>query len=98
MKYLKVEWVHEFMNEPMLICSEIDEHRNEIRKIEMFRDGRVGYANNEIEYGGSALSEWPLPEIDEIALDDQFKPTEISKEYFEKIWEECTRGKDGCLR
>ena len=88
MKYIKVEWLHDFNDEPITIYSEIDNDRNEIRKFELFRDGKIGYAINDIEYGGSGLSECPLPELDKIALDPQFKPFEITKQEFEKVWTE----------
>ncbi len=86
MKYLMVDWFHNFPDEPTKIYSEIDEQRNEIRKIELFRDGKVGYATEEVEFGGSGLSECPLPEIEEIAADLQFKPIEITSEEFEEVW------------
>ncbi|MDF9409849.1 MAG: hypothetical protein A4E52_02108 [Pelotomaculum sp. PtaB.Bin013] len=66
----------------------MDENRTELRKVEIFRDGKIGYATTEVEFGGSGLSEYPLPEIEEIALDAQFRPLKISKEEFEKVWTE----------
>jgi hypothetical protein len=88
LKYIKVEWIHDFTDEPVIIYSEIDNERNEIRKVELFRDGKAGYAINDIEFGGSGLSECPLPELEEIASDQQFKPFEITKEEFETVWSE----------
>ncbi len=82
-----VDWLHNFPDEPVKIYSEIDEQRNEVRKIELFRDNKIGYATKNIEFGGSCLSKYPIPEIEEIALDPQFKPVEISKDEFEKVWQ-----------
>jgi len=88
MEYIKVEWIHIFEDEPNEIYSEIDEMRNEIREIELFKNGKIGYATESVEFGGSGLSECPLPEIEEIAQDSQFKPIRISGEEFEAVWYE----------
>ncbi len=84
--YIKVEWIHEFCDEPITLYSELDADNNEIRKIEIYKDGSYGYANDAIEFGGAMLSLEPLPTIDEIASDGQFKPKQITKDEFEKIW------------
>jgi hypothetical protein len=87
MKYLMVDWLHNFSDEPIKIYSEIDEQRNEVRKIELFRDGKIGYATETVEFGGCGLSECPIPEIEEIATNPQFKPIEITREEFEEVWQ-----------
>ena len=33
MKYIKVRWIHDFEDDPILIYSELDENRFETRKI-----------------------------------------------------------------
>ena len=42
--YIDVEWRHELPPEPIRLASEIDAHRMEIRKLEFFRGGSVGWA------------------------------------------------------
>lgn len=86
MQYLKVEWIHNFEDEPIIIYSEIDDKYNEIRKVEIYRNNKVGYADLNTEFGGTRLSEEPIPTLSEIALDSQFRPIEIDKQEFEKIW------------
>ncbi|MCT8978800.1 hypothetical protein N4T77_19655 [Clostridium sp. CX1] len=86
MKYLKVEWIHSLQNEPIIIYSEIDNKYNEIRKVEIYRDNKIGYADLNTEFRGTRLSEEPLPTLSEIALDNQFKPMEIDKHEFEEVW------------
>ena len=44
MKYIKVHWIHDFADEPEMLYSEIDSHDNEVRKVEVFKDGSMGYA------------------------------------------------------
>ena len=94
MEYIKVEWIHKFEDEPNEIYSEMDEKRNEIRKMELFKNGKIGYATESVESGGSSLSECPLPEIEEIAQDAQFKPVCISREEFEAAWNEKVTKRD----
>lgn len=55
MEYLKVEWMHQWDDEPIVIYSEIDDCRRETRKIEVFRNGRVGYATRKVTQGGALL-------------------------------------------
>lgn len=88
MEYLKVKWIHQWEDEPAIIYSEIDSHRNEKRKIELFRNGQVGYAIGNTERGGTRLSEGPLPTLQSIAADPQFEPSNISKGEFERMWKE----------
>ncbi len=85
-KYLKVQWIHNFDDEPVMLYSEIDINRNEVRKIEIYKDGTVGYADKVSEYNGSLLSELPMPTLREIASDSQFRPKEILKHEFEEMW------------
>jgi hypothetical protein len=86
MTYLKIDWIHDFSDEPIALYSELDEFRNEIRKVELFRDGVMGYADRHTEIGGSVLSAEPIPETGKIAHDPQFSPTSIDSDEFEKVW------------
>ncbi|AZS13828.1 DUF6881 domain-containing protein [Paenibacillus lutimineralis] len=81
MKYLKCKWIHDFMNEPTIIISEIDENRFETRKIEIFRDGKFGLAALNLEYMNTRLGEVPLPDMDE-----QFEVQSISSQEFNEMW------------
>lgn len=84
--FLKVEWIHHFQDEPILIYSELDDQRYEIRKIEIFRDGSMTFASEEKQTGSTFLSEMPLPTIEEIGRDPQFIPSIISAEEFHRLW------------
>lgn len=44
-EYLKVRWFHENSDEPVVLMSELDASRYEVRKVEIFADGRIGYAD-----------------------------------------------------
>ena len=94
MKYLKVHWIHNCDSDPEIIYSEIDGYRNEIRKIEIFRNGNAGYASNNAEVADTKLSLCPLPELDEIGSDPQFIPFEISQSEFNAVWNAVTNCQD----
>ena len=87
MRYLHVQWVHDHPDEPVEIYSEINDDRWELRKVELFPDGSAGFASSTEGMGSTMLSVEPLPAVEEIGSDPQFKPVEISREEFEKVWE-----------
>lgn len=87
MQYMKVEWIHNFSDEPYLIYGELTSALEEIRKVEVFKDGRMGYASiNGLEYLiFSSECNWSTKE--EIESDPQFIVEQITKTEFEDIWE-----------
>ncbi len=87
MRYLRVQWLHFHPDEPVEIYSEINDDGWEVRKVEVFPDGSVGFASSSEGIGSTMLSVEPLPALEEIRSDPQFKPTEISRQEFEKMWE-----------
>ncbi len=91
MIYLKVEWLHHNQAYPVLLYSELDEQRWEIRKAEAFPDGTWSYADRQDNVGDSHLGECPLPSIEEIGSSPEFRPHLISKEEFESAWKTATQ-------
>lgn len=91
MKYLKVKWLHQDANEPMLLISELDDQRYEVRKVEVFADGRKGVASSAGSFGGTDLGELAVPSDEEIAQDCQsvIEPTTAAE--FETVWRNATR-------
>jgi hypothetical protein len=88
MEYIKVKWVHAHPDEPILLYSELGKDRWETRKVEVFADGRVGFASasEATPSTKTKLSLEPLPTLHEIAADPQFQPVEITKGEFEEVW------------
>jgi hypothetical protein len=86
MKYLRVGWKHQHPDEPVILYSELDDSRFEVRKVEVFRDGRCGYAGPQVGSRGTKLGIVAVPELSEIAKDPQFEPLEITREEFEAAW------------
>lgn len=86
MEYLKVRWTHENRSEPVLLMSELDADRYEIRKVEVFADGRLGFAGVDQSSDETALGENPMPGKSDIAVDPQFTVEESDSEEFEWAW------------
>lgn len=86
MDYIDIEWCHELPLEPVRLVSELDGSRMEVRKLEFFRDGSVGRAWTGGSSIGTALSTEPVPTIDQISADVQFRATAIHEAEFEKLW------------
>src|SRR5690242_10541370 len=94
MLYIKVRWIHSHANEPVLIYAELDRHRFESRKVEIFHDGHCSYADRAGASHGAMLGLEAVPSLEEIGKDPQFVPAEIPDHEFESIW----RGRQGNLR
>ncbi|MEL6718922.1 MAG: hypothetical protein AAFO82_22640 [Bacteroidota bacterium] len=102
MEYIKIKWEHSYECEPTLIYSELDSDRYEIRKIEIYPNGDIGYASEYINTKETSLGEEPFPEVDiynklnkEVDDEwDEFLEAEvIEKSQFEDIWVKKVKGK-----
>ena len=87
MTYLHVRWTHAGETDPVEMYAELDADRYEVRKVEVFRDGRVvGVGSAGSTSKSTRLGELPVPPTVEIATDPQFDPREITREQFEAAW------------
>ncbi|WP_334068730.1 DUF6881 domain-containing protein [Burkholderia cepacia] len=93
--FIDVEWVHDFESEPIRLVSQLDNERYEVRKLEFFRDGRVGYADGHKSAMGTQLGKRPVPLLDEINSDAQFDARSIESTYFERLWCQHAPGASG---
>ena len=91
MRYLRVEWVHSDPDDPVTLYSEVDEEGREVRKVEIFADGRAGFASQSEKAGGTELGDQPVPPLAEIAAAGPFRPALITREEFESVWANRTR-------
>lgn len=69
-----------------MLYSELDDERYETRKVEVFDDGHMEWADPSRESATTGLGEVPVPDLAEIGADPQFVPLEISAEEFEAVW------------
>ncbi len=86
MEYIDVVWTHLDIDYPIRLISELDKLRFETRKIEVYRDGKVGYARQDTEHNGTELGYEPVPPIEEINNSGEFVAVIIEKEDFERLW------------
>lgn len=86
MRYIKCEWLHGSPEYPVLLYSELDAERYETRKVEVYADGRTGYASSTSTAMGTELGECAVPEVSAINADPQFRCSEISAVEFEAVW------------
>lgn len=91
MTYIKVQWIHDFQDEPIFLYSELDSKRKEIRKVEVYKNGKLGYACENKSVNGTFLSKTEIPSLEDINADVQFAAYEIDKEYFESIWNKTVK-------
>jgi hypothetical protein len=90
MIYIKVKWNHSFPDEPVLLYSELDRERWEVRKVEIFPGGRMGYAGPGVAVGGTERGSVPVPPLEQIAEEPEFEPATITQAEFDEIWAKAT--------
>jgi hypothetical protein len=86
-EYWKVEWHHDFAEDPVLFVSEIAPDGYEVRKVQGYRDGRLLKADAEHETAGIALSEVPVGSIEEVTAQAEFSAWVIRREEFSGYWD-----------
>ncbi|MBO7885737.1 MULTISPECIES: DUF6881 domain-containing protein [Burkholderia] len=98
MKYalvaIDLEWKHTHNEEPIRLASVLDGDRYEVRKLEFFRDGSVGFADTTRSSLGTRLGTFPVPSLIEINTDPEFEAQEIALEVFEALWSRYTARSD----
>jgi len=89
--YQKVLWHHDLPSEPVALYSEIDSGF-EIRKVDVYRDGRHDYADRWHSSGTTILGEKMMPGAAEINQDPEFSATIITGTEFERVWRRAIQG------
>ncbi len=91
MKYIKVKWIHNSKEDPIDLYSELDDHRFEVRKVEIFPDGSYGYADGKNNTKNTVLGDQEVPPFEEVNSRPEFKLKEINQEEFEDMWKTATK-------
>jgi hypothetical protein len=86
MRYLYIKWVHKNPADPVHIYSEIGNDSYERRRLEIWANGRKGFADENEQNGGTELSTMPIPSLAEIAAQPEYQPKAIVAEEFHKLW------------
>lgn len=87
MIYFFVHWIHNFVEEPVYLYHEINEDRREQRKVWIWKDGRIQFADVNHQCGSTELSWEILPSVDEISADPQFVVKTLTEREFSEVWE-----------
>jgi hypothetical protein len=89
MKYYRINWKHNNNNEyPHIYYLEVDDEGYESKKMEIYEDGRLYYAYDEVEEG-TFLSGEPIIDISLFNSNEDneiLKGDEIEKEEFYNFW------------
>ncbi|WP_410596189.1 DUF6881 domain-containing protein [Amycolatopsis sp. lyj-23] len=88
--YVKVRWHHDFADEPVELFSELGEDRYEVRKVDVYRDGRTEWADAGRETDAIGLGQVPFPPLAEISAQPEFHAEEITAAEFEGAWLRAT--------
>jgi hypothetical protein len=91
MQYIDVRWKQSNPEYPVRLVSELDGQRNEVRKLEFFASGQVGFASASGAVHGTELGEAPVPPLAEINTDAQFSGVAIESSTFEALWQQHVR-------
>lgn len=86
MRHEKVIWHHDNPDEPIVLCSEVDDDGWERRKVDECRDGRLDRADAESEAGTTRLADQVMPSLEEINAQGPFEAATISSDEFEALW------------
>ena len=89
--YLYAKWMNAPADSPAEYYSEIDAGRWERRKVEIFADGRAGYASAAGSALDTRLAIVPLPSLAEIAAQKEFEARAINASEFEDVWNKAVR-------
>ena len=89
MRYSKLIWNHTNPDEPHQILSEHGDDGWELRKVELHRDGSMGYASTSESHLGAKLSLIQCPPDDEVNLPPEFNVVDVSKQEFEQMWQKA---------
>lgn len=88
--YIYSKWRNSPIGSPSEFYSELDAQRYEIRKVEIFKNGKIGYASKSGTACGTRLGIIPVPSTAEIKAQSEFDIKPISKDKFEEKWREAT--------
>lgn len=89
--YVRVRWDHEFSEEPVEVFSEFGDDHYEVRKVEVYRDGRLDWADASRDTGTIGLGEVPFPDLEEINSQEEFHAENITAAEFEAAWARARR-------
>lgn len=92
MRYVKVTWNHDFDDEPTIYFHEVGDDNWETRRVQVYRDGHLEWADESHETATAGLAEIEIAPIDQISSQPEFEAAEVSQAEFEFQWSAATGG------
>lgn len=92
MKYLKIKWINDFINEPLYFYHEIGDDNYEIRRIEEYKNGDLAYIDDKSyskNISNTFLSPANFSNVFEDCSPPEFEACEITNKEFEEIWQKA---------
>jgi len=84
--YIDVLWHHLNEDDPIRLVSELNDDRYETRKMEIFSNNRVGFADLLAHSIETRLGEAPVPPLQELNDKSEFSARVITAQEFEELW------------
>lgn len=85
-RYIDIHWEHSSETDPVRLISAIGPDDFECEKIEVYRDGKIGFATASQNTKGTELGYAEVPSLEEILAKPEFSGKEISAEAFRELW------------
>jgi hypothetical protein len=85
--YIYSKWINGPVDAPVEFYSELDPVHWETRKVEVFRDGRYGFASATQSTLETRLAIIPIPPVGEIQSQREFEARSIEAAEFEDVWQ-----------
>ena len=89
MKYFRIDWIHEYPDDPIRLYSEVGQDGYETRRVDIYRDGRAVCISEQTQDDDNLLSDQVYPSLQELNSKDEWDETraqEIARKEFETIW------------
>ncbi|WP_444888283.1 DUF6881 domain-containing protein [Microbulbifer sp. JMSA008] len=88
--YIYSKWHNSPSDYPVEFYSELNSDRFETRKVEVFKDGSLGFASPKASSKTTKLGIAAVPPFAEIANQTEFDIKTITPQQFEAKWKEAT--------
>lgn len=97
MEYILIERVHDEVDEPNKIYSEIDRERMETRRVEFYPSG-LCFAYGEEHGHDEVLQQTPFPsDLHELETDEDTRARTVPRSIFREVWEHAAESPDSLM-
>jgi hypothetical protein len=88
--YFAARWHHDIADEPVVVYEELDDQRQETRKIHEYRDGHLERTDRLALELRTSLSAEPIPSEAEIDAQPDFTVEPLTGDEFQGVWDRAT--------